>query len=224
MLLSTAFAREAPLGAAFVRLVSVIDREIQPLRSCHRNRRCPVTLLALLAAMIAAPDLASAQEIVAPPRASLQTSQTNPSPAQTNPSPAQTADQTPDQRAAQTERLQSDIGYLASDELRGRGVGDVSIDQAAQYISQRMSEIGLETDAWEGSPRSIRKGRSCMCVRNMPDFASRRHATPSFAIRRAVRGPTPLRRYWRKGCEGARSIRMESTIHGCSEPGLRIEL
>ena len=52
----------------------------------------------------------------------------------------------------QTEQLQADIGYLASDELRGRGVGDESIDQAARYIAQRMADIGLETDAISGSP------------------------------------------------------------------------
>ncbi len=51
-----------------------------------------------------------------------------------------------------TEQLRADIGYLASEELRGRGVGDESIDQAARYIARRMSEIGLETDAIAGSP------------------------------------------------------------------------
>ena len=52
----------------------------------------------------------------------------------------------------QTDQLRSDIEYLASDELRGRGVGDESINQAAQFLSQRMSAIGLEVDSLGGSP------------------------------------------------------------------------
>ena len=52
----------------------------------------------------------------------------------------------------QADQLRSDIEFLASDQLRGRGVGDESINQAAQYIAQRMSKIGLETDSISGLP------------------------------------------------------------------------
>lgn len=54
--------------------------------------------------------------------------------------------------AGQLQQLQADIGYLASEELRGRGIDDPSIDQAARYVAQRMSQIGLDTDAADGSP------------------------------------------------------------------------
>ncbi len=48
--------------------------------------------------------------------------------------------------------LREDLGFLASDELRGRSVEDDSIDVAADYIARRMSEIGLDTTAVAGSP------------------------------------------------------------------------
>ena len=41
-------------------------------------------------------------------------------------------------------RFQAHIDYLASDELEGRGIGSAGIELAAEYISQRFSEIGLE--------------------------------------------------------------------------------
>ena len=43
--------------------------------------------------------------------------------------------------------------YLASDELRGRGVGDEGVNVAADYLVKRMKEIGLNTEAWDGSPK-----------------------------------------------------------------------
>ncbi len=48
--------------------------------------------------------------------------------------------------------LRADIGYLASDELRGRGIDDETIDQAARYIANRMNEIGLDTSQSDGDP------------------------------------------------------------------------
>lgn len=50
-----------------------------------------------------------------------------------------------------TSQIHRDLEYLASDDLRGRGVGDESIDRAARYVAQRMSEIGLEADTPEES-------------------------------------------------------------------------
>lgn len=51
-----------------------------------------------------------------------------------------------------TVQIRSDMEYLASDDLRGRGVGDASIDQAAAYLVERMKAIGLSTDVWQKSP------------------------------------------------------------------------
>ena len=41
-------------------------------------------------------------------------------------------------------RFQSHIDYLASDQLAGRGVGTEGIEQAAAYIAEQFSAIGLE--------------------------------------------------------------------------------
>ena len=49
-------------------------------------------------------------------------------------------------------QLRSDIGFLASDALRGRSVDDTTIDEAADFIADRMREIGLRTDIVEGTP------------------------------------------------------------------------
>ena len=51
------------------------------------------------------------------------------------------------------QRLRDDVGYLSSEELRGRGVeDDVSIAKAARYIADQMQSIGLETDLYDGKP------------------------------------------------------------------------
>ncbi len=50
------------------------------------------------------------------------------------------------------ERLTTDITYLASDELAGRDVGSPGIAAAGAYIAQRFDELGLETNAFDGSP------------------------------------------------------------------------
>ncbi|MBN2580162.1 MAG: M20/M25/M40 family metallo-hydrolase [Pirellulales bacterium] len=70
-------------------------------------------------------------------------------------SPAPAADlgrpreQTP---AAVEARLKETVGYLASDELRGRSPGTKEIDLAADYIVKRMTGIGLKTDLFQGTP------------------------------------------------------------------------
>ncbi len=49
--------------------------------------------------------------------------------------------------------LRSDIEFLSSEDLRGRGVDDgESIAKAAQYIADRMESIGLDTSLYDGSP------------------------------------------------------------------------
>ena len=48
-------------------------------------------------------------------------------------------------------RLRSSVGYLASDELEGRGIGTNGIDLAANYIAARFAEIGLRTDLCDGT-------------------------------------------------------------------------
>ncbi len=60
----------------------------------------------------------------------------------------------PDEGAAERQLadLRADIEYLASEELRGRSVADETIDEAAQYIAQRMSAIGLDTTLIDNSP------------------------------------------------------------------------
>jgi hypothetical protein len=54
--------------------------------------------------------------------------------------------------AAIEARLKQTVGYLASDELQGRGPGTDGIDRAADYIANRMKKIGLKTDLFQGSP------------------------------------------------------------------------
>ena len=49
-------------------------------------------------------------------------------------------------------RLSADLQYLSSDSLGGRDVGSSGIDMAAEFISQRFQQLGLETDIFGGSP------------------------------------------------------------------------
>jgi hypothetical protein len=49
-------------------------------------------------------------------------------------------------------RLSQGVGYLASDELEGRGVGTKGLDLAADYIAAQFREIGLKTELFEGQP------------------------------------------------------------------------
>lgn len=54
--------------------------------------------------------------------------------------------------AAVEARLASVVGYLASDDLEGRGVGTAGIDRAAEYIAQTFAEARLKTDLFDGGP------------------------------------------------------------------------
>ena len=49
-------------------------------------------------------------------------------------------------------RMRSDLAYLASDELSGRDVGSEGIAKAGEFIAKRFSELGLETDKFDGGP------------------------------------------------------------------------
>ncbi len=58
-----------------------------------------------------------------------------------------------DRSTDQTQQLRADIQYLASEQLRGRGVDDdESIAKAAAYLADRMHSIGLRTDLYDGTP------------------------------------------------------------------------
>ncbi len=57
-----------------------------------------------------------------------------------------------DSTAALQASIRSDIEYLASDELQGRDVSNQSIHQAAEYIGDRLTKLGLDTSAFDGKP------------------------------------------------------------------------
>ncbi len=58
---------------------------------------------------------------------------------------------TPEESAAVAEQLRRDVMYLASEDLRGRDVGDETIHQAARYVADRMNACGLQTDTIGGT-------------------------------------------------------------------------
>jgi hypothetical protein len=49
------------------------------------------------------------------------------------------------------DRMMNDIRYLATEEMKGRGVGTKEMDEAAQYIADRFEEIGLQPTGENGS-------------------------------------------------------------------------
>lgn len=49
-------------------------------------------------------------------------------------------------------RLQTDLAYLSSDALAGRDVGSEGIAKAGEYIAKRFTELGFETDKFDGGP------------------------------------------------------------------------
>jgi hypothetical protein len=54
--------------------------------------------------------------------------------------------------AAIATRLQADLAYLSSDALAGRDVGSEGIAKAGEYIAKRFTELGFETDKFDGGP------------------------------------------------------------------------
>ncbi|MCU0714964.1 MAG: M28 family peptidase [Pirellula sp.] len=49
-------------------------------------------------------------------------------------------------------RLQTDIEYLASDERKGRAAETTGLREAADYLAERFTNLGLKTDLFEGTP------------------------------------------------------------------------
>lgn len=54
--------------------------------------------------------------------------------------------------AAAESRLRETASYLASDSLEGRGVGTAGLNQAADYLAEQFSKLGLRTDLFHGTP------------------------------------------------------------------------
>lgn len=54
--------------------------------------------------------------------------------------------------ATKTDDLKKTLGYLASDELKGRGIGSEGLEEAAQFIAKQFEAIGLKTDLVNGTP------------------------------------------------------------------------
>ena len=48
--------------------------------------------------------------------------------------------------------LKNTLGYLASDDLKGRGIGSEGLKEASQYLAKQFESIGLKTDLVNGSP------------------------------------------------------------------------
>jgi Peptidase family M28/PDZ domain/PA domain len=57
-----------------------------------------------------------------------------------------------DERASVEARLRSDLTFLSSDELQGRDVGSEGIAKAGEFIAARFSELGFQTDNFDGKP------------------------------------------------------------------------
>jgi hypothetical protein len=62
--------------------------------------------------------------------------------------------------AAVEKRLAEMTGYLASDELEGRGPGTHGLDLAAEYIALQFRKCGLKTDCFTGTPFQTVPGTS----------------------------------------------------------------
>ncbi|WP_186767591.1 M20/M25/M40 family metallo-hydrolase [Blastopirellula retiformator] len=49
-------------------------------------------------------------------------------------------------------RIRDNVGFLASDELEGRGVGTAGLSKAAKFMAEQMKELGLDMTAVGGQP------------------------------------------------------------------------
>ncbi|MBX7168837.1 MAG: M20/M25/M40 family metallo-hydrolase [Pirellulales bacterium] len=54
--------------------------------------------------------------------------------------------------AAVEARMTSAVGFLASDDLEGRGVGTEGLNRAAAYIAEQFAALGLKTEIFNGGP------------------------------------------------------------------------
>ena len=50
------------------------------------------------------------------------------------------------------QRLKSDLEYLASDQMRGRGIGTPELDQAAEYVRDAFAAAGLQLAIYDDGP------------------------------------------------------------------------
>ena len=50
------------------------------------------------------------------------------------------------------QRLKSDLDYLASDRMRGRGIGTPELDQAAEYVRDAFGTAGLQLGIYDDGP------------------------------------------------------------------------
>lgn len=54
--------------------------------------------------------------------------------------------------AAAAARIRDNVGYLASDELEGRGVGTDGLNKASKFMAEQLKQIGLDMTAVGGQP------------------------------------------------------------------------
>ncbi len=57
-----------------------------------------------------------------------------------------------DDPTAMQVRMRQIVEFLASDELAGRGLGTEGLAKAAEYIAKQMTNIGLRTNLYDGTP------------------------------------------------------------------------
>lgn len=78
--------------------------------------------------------------------------------------------------SATAKRINTDISYLASDDLEGRGVGTDGLDKAAEYVKQQFAAAGLDVSQVDGNafqtfamPNGAELGDSNRVVIHGPD-------------------------------------------------------
>src|SRR5687767_10613193 len=71
------------------------------------------------------------------------------------------------------ERLQRDVRYLASDEMKGRDNGTPEGALAAEYVARQMQEAGLEPAGEHGSWFQDVRGRGRNVIGAMPGTSGR---------------------------------------------------
>ncbi|PQO38202.1 M28 family peptidase [Blastopirellula marina] len=49
-------------------------------------------------------------------------------------------------------KLKQTLGYLASDELKGRGIGTEGLQEASEFLAKQFQQMGLKTDLVDGTP------------------------------------------------------------------------
>lgn len=49
-------------------------------------------------------------------------------------------------------KLKQTLGYLASDDLKGRGIGTEGLQEASEFLAKQFQQMGLKTDLVNGTP------------------------------------------------------------------------